>query len=209
MDQDNENSDNDIVNSYVSEHSKGPLAEDRAEVVKESIDPGDIDQQAEWRAGHRHNQFPPYYAQMPDALLTTKRVGPEAKVLYAILHKHAAIKNLNRYPAVKVSQETLAYEMDLTEETIRSLIKELLEEGWIGKYRQGKMLVNQYVLYPRSKKTWQAYVAIERVQIRIQRDPNLAKRLRESLYPLSDHKDSCGHPYPSAQQVTTSGRGAY
>jgi biotin operon repressor len=164
----------------------------------------DIDREAERRAGHRHNQFPPYYAQLPDALVTTKRVSPEAKVLYAVMHKHAAIKKLNRYPVVNVSQQTLADEMGRSEVTIRSLIKELIEEGWIAKHRQGKMLVNQYVLYPRSKKTWQAYVTIERVQIRIQRDGNLAKRLRESLYPLSDHKCAYGHPHPSAEQVTKS-----
>jgi DNA-binding Lrp family transcriptional regulator len=173
----------------------------------------DIDQEAERRAGLRHNEFPSYFAQLPDALVTTKRVRPDAKVLYAILHKHAAIKNLNRYPVIKISQQTLADEMDRTEETVRSLIKELLDEGWIGKHRRGKMLVNEYVLYPRSKKTWQAYVAIEKVQIRIQRDEPLAKRLRESLYPLSDHKDSCGHPpkqeSPRAKPVTTSARGAY
>lgn len=173
----------------------------------------DIDQEAERRAGLRHNQFPPYYAQLPDALVVTKLVSPEAKVLYAVLHKHAAIKNLNRYPVVKISQEMLADEMDRTEETVRSLIKELINEGWIGKHRQGKMQVNQYVLYPRSKKTWQAFVAIEKVQIRIQRDQALAKRLRASLYPLSDHKDSCGHPpnqeAPPAKPVTTSALGAY
>jgi len=169
----------------------------------------DLDHEAEQRALLRHQQVPPYYAQLPDVLIVSKRVSPDAKLVYALLHKHAPIKNLNRMPVVHVSQQTLADEMGRTEETIRSLLNQLVDEGWVVKYRQGKMMVNKYVLYPKSKRTFQAYVALERVQLRIQRDAALAKRLRESLYPQSNHKDFCGHTRSSNGKVTTSARGAY
>jgi len=113
----------------------------------------DLQRKAEQRAQLRLNRVPPHYAQLPDGLILAKRVSPDAKLVYALLHKHAPKKNLKRMPVVQVSQQTLADEMGRTEETIRSLMKQLLGEGWVGKYRQGKMKVNKYVLYPRSKRT--------------------------------------------------------
>jgi predicted transcriptional regulator len=209
MAQNEENADTDIIEDYLRKNKKKPPAEEPKANLGVHCDPYDIDLLAERRALLRHHQVPPYYAQLPDGLLLTKKVSPDAKVVYALLHKHARIKNLNRRPVVEISQELLATEMDRTEETIRTLLRELLEEGWIGKFRRGKKKVNRYSLYPRSERTWQAYLAIERVQIRIQRDQSLAKRLRESLYPQTDHKDSCGHPHPSGDQVTTSALGPY
>lgn len=212
MVQNEERSEIDMVSSYLRENQKEPAAEEQTDTSEKRIGRGDINLSAERRALLRHHQAPPYYAQLPDGLVSTKRVSPDAKVVYALLHKHAPIKNLNRMPVVEVSQELLADEMGRTEETIRSLIKQLVDEGWIGKYRQGKMKVNRYVLYPRSKRTWQAYVAMERVQIKIQRDDSLARRLRESLYPQTDHKESCDHSSEqkiSVSKVTTSARGAY
>lgn len=169
----------------------------------------DLLHRAEQRVQLRLNRVPPHYAQLPDGLILDKRVSPDAKLVYALLHKHAPIKNLNKLPVVHIAQQTLADEMGRTEETIRSLLRELISQGWVSKHRQGKMKPNRYVLYPRSRLSFQAYVAMEKVQIRIQRDQALAKRLRESLYPQSDHKDSCGHARSGSGKVTTSARGAY
>jgi len=199
----------DLLEDYLRKHGEKPPAEEPKANLGVHCDPYDIDLLAERRALLRHHKVPPYYAQLPDGLLLTKKVSPDAKVVYALLHKHARIKNLNRRPLVEISQELLATEMDRTEETIRNLLRELLDEGWIGKFRRGKKKVNRYSLYPRSERTWQAYLAIERVQIRIQRDQSLAKRLRESLYPQTDHKDSCGHPGLRDGKVTPRALGAY
>jgi len=170
---------------------------------------GDLDREAERRARLRMNRFPPYFAQLPDALIADKQVSPDAKVIYALMHKHAPVKNLNRNPVVEISQETLADKIGRTEVTVRSLIKQLLDAGWIGKHRQGKMKVNRYVLYPRSKRTWEAHVARERVQLKIQRDQGLAKRLREGLYPISDHKILFGHRDSEEKRVTKSALRSY
>lgn len=157
----------------------------------------DLNREAERRAGVRYNRLPAYYAQLPDKLITShqahNQVSSEAIRVYALLHKHAPIKNLNRHPKVEISQETLAEELNCSTMTVHTLINELVEKGWISKHRQGKMLVNKYVLYPMSKETWQTYVGMERVQVRIQRDSGLAKRLRESLHPISDQRNSLGH----------------
>jgi DNA-binding MarR family transcriptional regulator len=172
-------------------------------------DSNDLDREAERRAHLRLNQFPPYFAQLPDALLTTKRVNPEAKIVYALMHKHAAINHLNQSPVVGISQETLADELGRTGVTIRSLIQQLLDAGWIRKYRQGKMKVNRYVLYARSKRMWEAHVAMERVQVMINRNQGLAKRLRESLHPITDQKNPYGHRNPAKERVTKSSLWAY
>ncbi len=204
-----DDSEADIVSSYLHEHQIRPAPEDQIEVVHEPHNSSNIDVESEWRACHRLSQFPPYFAQLPDALLTTKRVSPDAKLVYALIHKHAPIKNLNRNPVVQISQETLADELGRTEVTIRTLINQLLEAGWIGKYRQGKMKVNRYVLYPMSRHTWAARIAMERVQLRISRDQCLAKRLRDSLYPISDQKNPYGHSNSAKERVTISPLLAY
>jgi predicted transcriptional regulator len=209
MVQNEENADTDIIEDYLRRYEGNPPAAEQPDGLEKHCDPYDIDLLAERRARLRHHKVPPYYAQLPDGLLLTKKVSPDAKVVYALLHKHARIKNLNRMPVVEISQELLATEMDRTEETIRTLLRELLDEGWIGKFRRGKKKVNRYSLYPRSERTWQAYLAIERVQIRLQRDQSLAMRLRESLYPQTDHKDSCGQSDPRDGKVIPRALGAY
>ncbi len=182
---------------------KYTLARKTIEVERRQVGAGsDLEREAEQRARLRCSQFLPYFAQLPDALLRTKRVTPEAKVVFALMHMHAPIKGLNLNPVVEISQESLADEMGRTEVTIRTLIKQLVDEGWVGKYRQGRMKVNRYVLYPRSKRTWEAHIAMERVQLRISRDQGLAMRLRKSLYPITDQKNSYGHSNPAKTRVT-------
>jgi len=155
--------------------------EKKAEVEAED----DLDREAERRADLHHNRLPPYFSQTPDELNVSKRVSLGAKQVYTLMHKHAGIKHLNRHPEVRISQEQLGEDMGRSVDRIRIWIDELVKEGWIGKHRRGKMLVNQYTLYPRSKKTWLAYVSMERVQVRIARDEGLRKRLQASIHPLS------------------------
>jgi hypothetical protein len=141
----------------------------------------EIEREAERLAVFQVQKFPPYFGQVPDELLTSKRVCPGAKALYGLLHKYAPEKHLKDHPLAEVAQETLADDFGVIKETIQLWLKELTKEGWIEPIHRGKKLVNQYVLYPMSKKTFEAWVAMKRVQLKINRDCDLAKRLRESL----------------------------
>jgi hypothetical protein len=143
----------------------------------------EIEREAERLAVFQVQKYPPYYGQIPDELLKSKRVRPEAKALFGLLHKYCkGIKHLKSHPVAEVAKETLADDFGVSEDRIRIWLNELEEEGWIRVIRRGKMLVNRYVLYPRSKKTFEAWVAMNRVHLKINQDYELAKRLKESLY---------------------------
>jgi hypothetical protein len=142
-----------------------------------------IEREAERLAVFQVQKYAPYYGQIPGELLKSKRVRPEAKALFGLLHKYCkGVKELKSHPVAEVAKETLADDLGVSEERIRIWLNELSEEGWIRPIRRGKMLVNWYVLYPRSKKTFEAWVGMKRVQLRINQDQDLAKRLRESLH---------------------------
>ena len=142
-----------------------------------------IEREAERLAVLQVQKYPPYYGQVPDELLKSKHVRPEAKALYGLLHKYCkGNKQLKTHPVAEVAKETLADDFGVSVERIRIWLNELSEEGWIRPIRRGKMLVNLYVLYPRSKKTFEAWVAMKWVHLKINQDSELSKRLRDSLH---------------------------
>jgi hypothetical protein len=55
-------------------------------------------------------------------------------------------------------------------------------KGWIQIIRNGKMVPNSYLLYLVGKSTLEGRVRIEKVQLKIQHNYELAKRLKETLY---------------------------
>ena len=137
------------------------------------------------------NRRPPYYGQTPDALLKSTRVKPKARLLFGLLHSHAAVKNLKENCVAKVGLETLAEEMGLDVKNVRRWMRHLAEEGWITIIRRGRRQVNWYRLWPMSRRTFDAMVAHQRVQYRLKTDGELCRRLSASLYP--DRAKSPGH----------------
>lgn len=143
----------------------------------------EIEREAERFAVLQVRKYPPYYAQIPDALLRSKRVHAEVKALDGLLHKYCKLtKRLKDHPIAEVAKRTLANDFGVSEDRIRIWLNELEEEGWIRTIRRGKMLVNRYLLYPISKKTFEAWIGIKRVHLKINQDYELAKRLKEGLY---------------------------
>ena len=61
--------------------------------------------------------------------------------------------------------------------TIRNYLKELKARGYIEIIRQGYMRPNKYILYGIAKKDWEAMVKMASINMRIQSDPDLRKRL--------------------------------
>ncbi len=127
-------------------------------------------------------RHPPYYGQIPEALLRDKNRSHLSKLIFGALHSRAPKKELKDNIVVQISKETLAKDLGVSEDRIRVGINELIEVGWIEKLRQGKMISNMYVLYPMKKKMFRAIKGIKRVYLRISYDRKLVKRLRESLY---------------------------
>jgi len=142
-----------------------------------------LERDAEWAAARRQVQLHHFYGQVPAALLQNKRIRPEAKALYALLHKYCPHKNLLDHSEVTVAKITLAEDFGVSEDRIEAWLNELKREGWIGVKRQGTMRPNKYTLWPKSRKTWEAEVAIKRVQLKVGLDIKLARKLSASVHP--------------------------
>jgi hypothetical protein len=127
-------------------------------------------------------RHPPYYGQIPEALLRDENKSHLSKLIFGAIHSRAPEKELKNNPVVQISKETLAKDLGVSVDRIRVGINELTEAGWAEKLRQGKMKSNMYVLYPMKKGTFRAIKGIKRVYLRISYDRKLVKRLRESLY---------------------------
>lgn len=141
-----------------------------------------IEREALGMAQQHLQRHPPYYGQIPEALLRDENMSHLSKLIFGALHSRAPKKELKDNIVVQISKETLADDLGVSVDRIRVGINELTEAGWAEKLRQGKMISNMYVLYPMRKGTFQAIKAMKRVHLRINYDPKLAKRLRESLY---------------------------
>jgi len=141
-----------------------------------------IEREALSMAQEHIQKYPPYYGQIPEALLRDENMSHLAKLIFGALHSRAPKKALKDNIVVQISKETLAEDLGVSVDRIRVGINELTEVGWIEKLRQGKMISNMYVLYPMKKGTFQAIKGIKRVYLRISYDRKLVKRLRESLY---------------------------
>jgi hypothetical protein len=141
-----------------------------------------IEREALSMAQEHIQKYPPYYGQIPEALLRDENMSHLAKLIFGALHSRAPKKELKNNIAVQISKETLAEDLGVSVDRIRVGINELIEVGWIEKLRQGKMISNMYVLYPMKKGMFRAIKGIKRVYLRISYDRKLVKRLRESLY---------------------------
>jgi len=141
-----------------------------------------IEREALSMAQEHIQKYPPYYGQIPEALLRDENMSHLAKLIFGAIHSRAQEKELKNNPVAQISKETLAKDLGVSVDRIRVGINELIEAGWGEKLRQGKMISNMYVLYPLKKKTFQAIKAMKRVHLRINYDLELAKRLKESLY---------------------------
>lgn len=110
-----------------------------------------------------------------------------------MLHSYAPEKNLGQFPQAQVAVSTLAKDRKKSESQVSRYLRKLEERKWIRKIRVGKMQPNIYELLPIGENKLRAKIAMQRVQIRIQTDYTLAKRLRESLYPHSDRSETHDH----------------
>jgi hypothetical protein len=128
------------------------------------------------------NHVPPYFGQLPDKLTKDPEITPTAKIIYGLMHTYAPVKPLNDNVVVEISFETMMKHIGASLPTVRKGVEQLLEKGWIAKIRQGKMRPNKYRLYPVKGSTFQAILSMKRVQLRIQYDYNLIRKLRQSLY---------------------------
>lgn len=145
------------------------------------MDSEKIEQEAARLAIRHVKSFPPFYGQTPTELLRSKRIRPQAKALFALLHSYSQDKQLANFPKVRIAKATLAKDLDVSEEMIRIWINMLKEEGWIESKRQGYKSPNLYTLYPRSRKTWLKYVAMKRVHLMVNYDGSLIDRLNKSI----------------------------
>ena len=126
-----------------------------------------------------------HFAQVPVKMLKSvfSKGKPQEVVLYLLLHSYAPIKGLKDIPKVQVAEDTLASDMGIAVPNVSRWLGSMEKKGWIRIIRQGKMMPNIYELYWIGNNEIEGRLAMERVQIRIQRDYTLAKRLRESLHP--------------------------
>jgi len=146
-----------------------------------------IEKEAHWRALNHLTRRPVYFAQVPVEMLKAlhSKGKPQEVFLYLLLHSYSSEKSLRDIPEVQVSEITLARDMGIDENNVRRWLKSMEGKGWIRSIRDGNKIPNSYLLYPVGKSNLEGRVRMEKVQLRIQHDYELAKRLRESLHKVT------------------------
>ena len=82
------------------------------------------------------------FTQVPNFVLTSRKIGVGAKLVYAILLKYAWA-NDSCFPG----QQTLANDMGAGERTVRTYLKELEQTGYLQITQRGLGKTNLYELY--------------------------------------------------------------
>ena len=141
-----------------------------------------IDDTALSLAKQHVSRYSPYYNQIPDGLMKDGKILWEAKGLFGLLHSYSPEKDLTKYPKAEVSMQVMESNTGCSRTTIWRWTKHLKEKGWIEIIKQGKNRPNLYILYPVSKSTFNGLIGIKRVQLKINSDHELMKRLKGSLY---------------------------
>ena len=78
-----------------------------------------------------------FFAQIPQSLLRDSTISRSARLLFALYHSYAHVKNLEREPSTSVSQKTLAKSMGCTVQSVSNWTRELRNVGWIKSKRKG------------------------------------------------------------------------
>jgi DNA-binding MarR family transcriptional regulator len=124
---------------------------------------------------------PIHFGQIPASLLNDSKVGLDEKGLYAYLHSRSYKKKLAKYPRIEIARATIAKSLGISTSTVARTLKRLVDAGWISSFQQGKTRGNLYILWPEKRSTFEARLIMARIFLKLSRDHELVKMLRDSL----------------------------
>lgn len=119
----------------------GSIARNRANIILKGFDP--------LTAGG--------FTQIPNIVLTNKKLGSGAKLCYAMLLKYAWQNNYC-FPG----QVRLGVDMGLSDRMVRSHLKELEKIGYLKTQRRGLGKTNIYILYAKIRQDRKKTSALDR-----------------------------------------------
>jgi len=124
---------------------------------------------------------PILFGQIPASLLNDPEIGLPEKGLYAYLHSRSYNKKLAKYPRIEISRATIAKSLGISISTAARILKKLIDAGWVTSLQQGRTRGNLYILWPEKRSTFEARLIMARIFLKLPRDYNLAKKLKDGL----------------------------